>query len=241
MGKLINLRHLDIKGTRLTEMPTQISRLKDLQHLTYFVVGKNGGSSISGLKELCNLRGKLDILGLENVVSGQDASEANMKDKKHLEGLVLKWSGEMEDSLKERDVFDKLQPHAGLKTLSIFNYGSTKFPDWLQGVHSFRNMVSLELVDSANCYSLRSIGQLPSLKHLGIEGMKAITIVGREFYGDASSSKKPFQSLETLRFKLMEKWEEWHALGAGEFSCLLELSLVDCPNLIGELSIRFPI
>ncbi|XP_059652806.1 putative disease resistance RPP13-like protein 1 [Cornus florida] len=240
MGKLTNLRHLDIKGTRLTEMPTQMSRLKDLQHLTYFVVGTNVESSISGLKELCHLRGNLDILGLENVVSGQDASEANMKEKKNLEGLVLKWGGDTDDSIKERDVLDKLQPHEGLKTLSIFNYGSTKFPEWLEGAHSLHNMVSLELISCANCYSLPSIGQLPSLKDLRIRGMKAITKVGGEFYRDASSSIKPFQSLETLSFERMPEWKEWHALGAGEFSRLLKLRMFNCPKLTGELPNHFP-
>ncbi|XP_059652807.1 putative disease resistance RPP13-like protein 1 [Cornus florida] len=241
MGNLINLRHLDIRETRLTKIPMQMSRLKDLQHLTYFVVGRNNGSRISGLKEIHHLRGQLRISGLQNVTSGLDASEANLKHKKHLEGLVLEWNGDTSDTQKERDILDKLQPHAGLKYLSIFNYGSTRFPDWLGAPYLFHNMVSLSLKRCANCCSLPQIGQLPSLKYLGIEGMKAITEVGWEFYGNTSSSPiKPFQSLERLSFKEMEEWKEWHALGAGEFSCLLELSMVDCPKLTGELSIRFP-
>ncbi|XP_059654521.1 putative disease resistance RPP13-like protein 1 [Cornus florida] len=167
-----------------------------------------------------------------------------MKDKKHLEGLVLKWGGDTSDSQKERDLVDKLQPHAGVKFVSIVNYGGTKFPHWLDKPHSFRNMVSLELRRCANCYLLPSIGQLPSLKHLRIEEMKEITEVGREFYEDASSfsfsSIKPFQSLETLSFEKMSEWKEWHALEVGEFSRLLELSIVDCPKLIGELPNHFP-
>ncbi|XP_059653642.1 putative disease resistance RPP13-like protein 1 isoform X2 [Cornus florida] len=249
MGKLINLRHLDIRETRLIEMPMQMSKLKDLQHLTYFLVGKDGGSKISGLKELCQLRGQLRILGLENVTSGPNASEANLKGKEHLEVLELEWGGNTNDSEKEKEVLDQLQPHAGVKDLSIINYGCTSFPDWLKRTHSFHNMVSLKLVRCANCYLLPSIGQLPSLKHLRIEGMKKITKVGGEFYGDASSSssssssscsKKPFQSLETLSFDGMPEWEEWHILGAGEFSQLLELSLLNCPKLIGELPNHLP-
>ncbi|XP_059652640.1 putative disease resistance protein At3g14460 [Cornus florida] len=243
MEKLTNLRHLDIRETRLTEIPTQMSRLKDLQHLTNFVVGKDGGSRISALKNLCQLRGKLHILGLENVTSGSDASKANLKGKEHLEVLELEWSGDTNDSQKEKEVLDQLQPHARVKDLSIINYGGTNFPDWLKRVHSFQNIVSLKLIMCANCYFLPSIGQLRSLKHLRIAGMKEIMEVGREFYGDASSSScliKPFQSLETLSFDDMLEWEEWHALGAGEFSCLLELSLVNCPKLIGELPNHLP-
>ncbi|XP_059654413.1 putative disease resistance protein At3g14460 [Cornus florida] len=235
MGKLINLRYLDVRGTTLTEMPIQLSRLKNLQHLTYFVVGKNSGSRSNGLKELCHLRGELLISGLQNMTSGLDASEANLKGKEHLEGLEFKWDGDANDSHKERDVLDRLQPHARVKDLRIINYGGTRFPNWLERTRSFHNMVSLKLIRCGNCYSLPSIGQLPSLKYLRIEGMKAITKVSQEFYGDADSSMKPFQSLETLSFKEMEEWEEWDALGAGEFSRLLELSLVDCSKLTGEL------
>ncbi|XP_059652587.1 putative disease resistance protein At3g14460 [Cornus florida] len=240
IGKLVNLRHLDVGGTALTEMPMQISKLRNLQHLEYFVIGKNNGSRINGLKELCQLRGQLHISGLQNVADGPEASKANLKDKKHVEGLVLEWGGDTNDSHKERDVLDKLQPHAGLKDLSIVDYGGTRFPQWLGESHSFPNLVSLSLISCSNCYSLPSIGQLPSLKDLRIKGLKEITEVGQEFYGDTSSPIKPFQSLETLRFEEMLEWEEWHASGAGEFSCLLELSLVDCPSLTCELPNHVP-
>ncbi|XP_059652593.1 putative disease resistance RPP13-like protein 1 [Cornus florida] len=239
IGKLINLRYLGVSGTALTEMPIQMSRLKNLQHLTYFVVGKNSGSRINGLKELYHLRGKLLISGLQNVTSGLDASEANLKGKEDLEGLELEWGGDTNDSQKERDVLDKLEPHAGVKDLRIIKYGGTRFPDWLERSYSLHKMVSLKLVRCAYCSSLPSIGQLHSLKYLRIEGMKAITKVGREFYGD-SFSIKPFQSLETLSFKEMPEWEKWHALGVEEFPCLSELSFVDCPKLTGELPNHFP-
>ena len=39
-----NLRHLDISGTNLIEMPLLMDKLKSLQTLTSFILGKKGGS-----------------------------------------------------------------------------------------------------------------------------------------------------------------------------------------------------
>ena len=49
---------------------------------------------------------------LENVVDDRDALEANLKDKLQLNESVLKWGGDTNDSKKDRDVLDQLQPHA---------------------------------------------------------------------------------------------------------------------------------
>ncbi|XP_059646402.1 putative disease resistance RPP13-like protein 1 [Cornus florida] len=241
MGKLVKLRYLDIRKTRFAEMPMQMSKLKDLQRLTDFVVGKDGGSRISGLKELSQLRGQLCISELQNVTSGPEASKANLKGKEHLEGLELKWGSDTDNLQNERVVLDNLQPHAGVKHLRIINYGGTRFSNWLEKGDLLRDMVSLDLIGCKNCSSLPSIGQLPSLKYLTIESMNAIRKVGGELYGNASSSIKPFKSLETLRFHKMAEWEEWDASGIEEFSRLIEFSIDNCPKLTSELSIRSPI
>ncbi|CAL5384403.1 unnamed protein product [Camellia sinensis] len=240
IGKLIFLRHLDISGTRkLREMPMQMSRLKDLQTLTAFVVGKCSGSGINELKEFYHLRGSLSISCLQNIMSCMDAMEAKLKEKKFLETLVLSWdSGNPNDSESERDVLDKLQPHTNLKHLQVNRYRGTRFPEWL-GDQSFCNMVSLSLHNCEDCFFLPSLGQLPSLKHLTISGMPSITKVGPEFYGDCSLSK-PFQSLERLSFSEMLDWEEWYILDDGEFSRLQELRVTNCPKLIGGLPKHIP-
>ncbi|XP_059651919.1 putative disease resistance RPP13-like protein 1 [Cornus florida] len=238
LGKLINLHYLDTTGTMLREMPMQMSRLIRLRHLTDFVVGKDSGSGISDLKTLYCLRGKLSILELQNVTNSRDALEANFKDKHHLEELKLKWSGNTHDSQNESDVLDNLKPHTNLKYVTIKGFGGRRLPDWL-GDLSFTNIVCLHLSNCEYCDSLPSLGHLSSLKHLSICGMKEVRKVGEEFYGDASLIK-PFQSLEILRFENMAEWKEWHAFGAGEFSLLLELSLVRCPNLTGKLPSHFP-
>ncbi|KAF7137296.1 hypothetical protein RHSIM_Rhsim07G0060600 [Rhododendron simsii] len=237
--KLILLRNLDLTGTNLKEMPMDISRLKDLQQLTAFVVGKCSGSGINELKELHSLHGAITIVGLENVTSGNNALEAKLKEKKHLEKLALEWGSPTEDSQKERDVLDKLEPHTHLKHLHIKNYRGTKFPTWL-GDQSFCKMESLRLENCEFCFSLPPLGQLPSLKELTIARMPYIMNVGHEFYGESGSLSKPFESLETLRFEEMSEWVQWIQLDAGEFTRLQKLEVVKCPNLIGDLPQKVP-
>ncbi|KAI8546858.1 hypothetical protein RHMOL_Rhmol07G0152000 [Rhododendron molle] len=166
--------------------------------------------------------------GLQNVKSSHDALEAKISEKRHLERLALKWNSTAEDSQNARDVLEQLEPHSNLKHLEIKNY---RFPTWL-GDQSFCNMVSLCL---ENCFSLPPLGQMFSLKELSIVRMPGITSVGCEFYGESGSLRKPFQSLETLRFENMSGWEGWCILDAGEFSWLQKLEVINCPKLIGHL------
>ncbi|XP_059440897.1 putative disease resistance RPP13-like protein 1 [Corylus avellana] len=241
MRKLINLRHLDITGTRLImEMPIQMGRLKYLQTLTTFIVSKTSGSCIGELGNLTNLRGKLAILNLQNVVSSTDALDACLKEKKHIKDLVLKWKADTDTDVLEsqRTILDCLQPHSNLESLTIKYYSSKSFSDWV-GHHSFSNIASLYLYDCKYCCSLPPLGQLPSLKDLSFIQFDEVVKVDREFYGDGSFSIKPFGALKVLRFKQMSKWEEWLS-ESGDFPLLQELYICDCPKLTRELPIHLP-
>ncbi|OMO50181.1 Disease resistance protein [Corchorus olitorius] len=80
--KLTKLEHLDIEGTPIQQMPPNFGDLKRIQLLTKFVVGNNSeSSSISEVKDLCLLRGKLSLLKLQNVSQPEDAEQANLKHK----------------------------------------------------------------------------------------------------------------------------------------------------------------
>jgi hypothetical protein len=105
MWKLINLRHLDITGTGIKEMPIHLGRLKCLQTLTKFIISKHSGSCIEELGKLANLRGKLSILELQNVVSPTDALKACLKDRKYLEELVLEWNALILIFQKVKDLY----------------------------------------------------------------------------------------------------------------------------------------
>ncbi|XP_061350102.1 putative disease resistance RPP13-like protein 1 [Gastrolobium bilobum] len=246
--KLVNLHHLHLEATPIEKMPKHIGRLIHLQTLTKFVVGEHSGSDIKELAKLNHLQGKLEISGLGNVTDAADAAEANLKDKKHLEELLLTFhdksrstSGENDESIIERCVLvlEALQPDSNLNTLTIYNYRDTSFPDWLGDRH-LSNLVSMKLVGCRFCSCLPPLGQLPSLKKLFISEFDEIEIIGREFYGD-NSSNVPFRSLTILQFENMYRWKEWFCLEDGEgFPFLKELSMTNCPKLKKALPLHLP-
>ncbi|XP_048426113.1 putative disease resistance protein At3g14460 isoform X2 [Pyrus x bretschneideri] len=246
MRKLINLRHLDISYTGIKEMPVQMGRLKSLRTLTGYVLGtstRSGG--IGELGELPNLGGELSIMNLENVVHVVDALRANLKDKKDLNEIELAWGREdADDSIKERQVLEKLQPSVNLVKLTITCYGGTSFPNWL-GDSSFSNIKVMRLSSFSNCWSLPPVGQLSALKELYIYNMKCIMSIGAEFYGvNGISLIQPFRCLEKLEFTRMPEWVEWlPSPGRGQcpdFPRLEELVLQSCPKLRGNLPDHLP-
>ncbi|KAG8643651.1 putative disease resistance protein At3g14460 isoform X2 [Manihot esculenta] len=236
MGRLINLRCLDIRETKLKKMPPQMGNLKELRILTNFIMGKRVGSSIKELRELHHIRGEVRIENLQNVVNVQDAYEANLSFKHHLQKLELKWSGEVKDSEHTNRVLENLKPSWSLESLCIVGYGGTAFPRWT-GDAIFSKLLSLKLDKCKNCSQLPLLGQLPSLQDLSITAFDQVTSVGPEFYGRSSSM--PFGSLKVLRFEDMPLWNFWTDKD-GAFPLLLDLHIINCPNLTKALPNHLP-
>lgn len=239
LGNLVNLRHLNIlHADKLEGMPPQIGKLTSLQTLSNLIVRKGNSFTLKEFGSLLHLQGTLIISRLENAIEPRDASEAKLIEKPDLNELCLEWSAHVDrskDRASELDVLNVLQPNKSLKELTIKCYGGTEFPTWLKG-HSFPHLVLLRIENCKKCTSLPPAGQLPSLKHLFIQGMASVKNVGDEFYGDSCS--QPFESLETLYFVDMEEWESWSP--NGEFPHLHELSIRNCPKLLGNLPIHLP-
>uniref|UniRef100_A0A6N2LGL8 Rx N-terminal domain-containing protein n=1 Tax=Salix viminalis TaxID=40686 RepID=A0A6N2LGL8_SALVM len=233
MGSLISLHHLDIRETNLKEMPLQMGNLKNLRILTRFI---NTGSRIKELGELQHLRGTLEIWNLQNVVDALDALTANLKGKKHLEDLQLRWHGDTDDAFHERDVLEQLQPHTNVEYISIIGYGGPTFPEWV-GDSSFSNVVSLTLSECKRCSSLPPLGQLPSLKYLLVQALCGVVVIGTEFYG---SCMNPFRNLEEFRFERMPHLQEWICSEGGAFPVLRELYIKQCPNMSKALPSHLP-
>ncbi|CBI23876.3 unnamed protein product, partial [Vitis vinifera] len=246
MCKLIRLRHLDIRHSSVKEMPSQLCQLKSLQKLTNYRVDKKSGTRVGELRELSHIGGILRIKELQNVVDGRDASETNLVGKQYLNDLRLEWNDDDGVDQNGADiVLNNLQPHSNLKRLTIQGYGGLRFPDWLGGPAMLMiNMVSLRLWLCKNVSAFPPLGQLPSLKHLYINGAEKVERVGAEFYGtDPSSTKPSFVSLKALSFVYMPKWKEWLCLGGqgGEFPRLKELYIHYCPKLTGNLPDHLPL
>jgi len=227
--KLVSLRHLNLEGCNLKKMPKQIGILNHLQTLSHFVVGEENGSNIQELGNLNCLQGKLCISGLEHVINLEDAARANLKDKKHVEELNMKYSDNFKfyNNGRESDVFEALQPNSNLKRLTIEGYNGSSFPNWIRGCH-LPNLVSLELHLCGFCSHLPPLGQLPFLKELSIYDCDGIKIIGEEFHG-TNLTNVPFLSLEVLKFEKMNNWEEWLCLEG--FPLLKELSIRKCTKL----------
>ncbi|KAL6328663.1 hypothetical protein AAG906_003348 [Vitis piasezkii] len=224
LGYLPRLRHLDIRHSKVKEMPSQLGQLKSLQKLTNYRVGKESGTRVGELRELSHIGGILRIKELQNVVDGRDPSEANLVGKQYLDDLRLEWNDD--DGVEQNGadiVLNNLQPHSNLKRITIQGYGGLRFPDWLGGPAMLMiNMVSLRLWRCKN----------------------EVETVGAEFYGTDSSSTKPsFVSLKALSFCDMPKWKEWLCLGGqgGGFPRLKELYIQHCPKLTGDLPDHLPL
>ncbi|GLT40844.1 hypothetical protein SLA2020_149480 [Shorea laevis] len=230
IGNLINLHQLDIRGTNsLKEMPSGLANLKQLLTLDKFIVGKENGSvKLSDLENLSQLKGKLSIIDLHNVLDVHDARKASLDKIHSLDWLLLQWTSEFGNSRNEdmeMKVLSRLKPHPKLKSLSIICYGGKEFPSWIS-CPSFSNLSYLKICECRRSTSLPSLRQLPALKELIVEGMDAIETVDGTF-----------QSLEKLEFCDMLVWKEWTSTTGGGvgFPCLRELVIKNCPKLIGQL------
>ncbi|KAL4336510.1 hypothetical protein AHAS_Ahas12G0017400 [Arachis hypogaea] len=197
MGNLHALTHLTINGYKY-----------------YFVVGKHKDNGIQELGEMSNLQGSFEIRKLENIVDVKEAENARMINKNLISKLYLGWSlgGDMVSNTQtEREILHSLEPHNGLKELTIRGYRGTIFPDWL-GHCSYNIMTHVSLESCNNCCMLPSLGQLPSLKSLYIQDFGQLSSIGIEFYKDEDNPSlhiaPPFPLLEILTFDKMACWEE---------------------------------
>ena len=202
MSKLINLRHLifnDVLSSRDVVFPEGIGKLVGLRTLREFNIcdtkGREG-CKLGVLKNLNELRGTLDIYGMDSVVNVDEAHNAQLKDKIHLHRLVLTFAGRDFHKRKKRlendvKVMIALGLPPNLRRLRIWGYmGNTIYPNF------------------------PSLGQLPFLEELDIQEFYNVKTVGVEFLGIEDSKNKKdygiiFPKLKSLRFWELCSWKEW--------------------------------
>uniref|UniRef100_F6HVD2 Disease resistance RPP13-like protein 1 n=1 Tax=Vitis vinifera TaxID=29760 RepID=F6HVD2_VITVI len=195
-------------------------------------------SRIRELENLQDLRGKLSISGLHNVVNSQDAMHAKLEEKHNIEELTMEWDSDYDkprNEMNEMNVLAGLRPPTNLKKLTVAYYGGSTFLGWIRDP-SFPSMTQLILKNCQRCTSLPSLGKLSFLKTLHIKGMSEIRTIDVEFYGGVV---QPFPSLEFLKFENMPKWEDWFFPDAVEgvelFPRLRELTIRNCSKLVKQL------
>ncbi|XP_023740359.1 putative disease resistance protein At3g14460 [Lactuca sativa] len=236
-SKLKNLRHFDMRDTPLLKkMPLGIGELKSLRTLSKIIIEGDSGFSITELKDLKDLQGKISFKGLDKVQNPMHAQEVNLSHRR-LSELGVEWSDVFDNSRMEtveQEVLNVMKPHNdNLKRLKIVSYGGTEFPSWV-GDPSFHRLAKVTLNGCKKCTSLPLLGQLLFLKELYIGGMDAVKVVGSELLGTTGLG---FPSLEILCFRDMKGWEVWSTNNNGvlvdtAFPCLQDLSIWNCPNLV---------
>ncbi|KAK9997718.1 hypothetical protein SO802_022404 [Lithocarpus litseifolius] len=248
LSNLINLRHIHINHInhiwdRFIRTPNNMGRLTCLQTLQSFWVGANEGYRIKELGCLKNLRGEINIHGLENVEDEEEAKSAKLKEKE-IFNLGLFWSLLRRQCLmynKDEKVLEGLQPHPNLKSLTIKRYLGKKFPSWVGLSSLYHNLIEINLRYCRECEEVPTLGQLPCLRVLEIIGMGKVRWIGSEFYFYSDGSYRNttttlFPALRILKLMGMETLEEWK--DAKEFTtadevfpCLEELIIRGCNKL----------
>ncbi|XP_058721718.1 putative disease resistance protein RGA4 [Vicia villosa] len=164
-----SLRHLELNGcVKLICMPQGIGQLTNLQTLTLFVVRNKSVNELGGL---INLRGRLEIKGLDFLRNSVENIEKVLLEKQHLQELELRWAYDdgfdenfltcpelpdraeqaNENWVEDEMILQGLQPHHSLQKLVIDGFCGKRLPDWIG------NLPSLLTLEIYNCTGLTSL------------------------------------------------------------------------------------
>ncbi|VAI93143.1 hypothetical protein VPH35_132636 [Triticum aestivum] len=106
--------------------------------LPFFTISKKQGYESHQLKYLNKLQGKLQIHGLENVESKEEAVEVSLAGKEKLTELVLVWDDKNCSPEVQAEVLEGLCPSKYLERLEIRGYRGKRIPNWMTGKHNGR-------------------------------------------------------------------------------------------------------
>ncbi|XP_073000184.1 disease resistance protein RGA2-like [Typha latifolia] len=238
LKNLISLQHFMGDYDALTRIPYIGRRLTSLQILPRFYVKKEKGFDIGQLRNLNELRGSLSIWNLENIEGKDKAVEVNLKNKKYLESLELKWEKDDERECRkdlDREVLKGLQPHPNLTKLTIRGYKSLEFPSWLP----LQNLRSLEFYDCTALEDFPPMSDLfphcQSLKILDLPNLRKLSSL------PPSLTELEISSCGSLVFVSKERVEEDTFGGKEKIELILpstlqSLIIKDCDMTDGALS-----
>ncbi|RLM73870.1 hypothetical protein C2845_PM15G14160 [Panicum miliaceum] len=232
---LAKLRHLDVsRQPGHVRMPVGVGKLMHLQSLPVLNVGEGlSDCSIKELRDLDNLHGDLTIAGLQNIKVGNNAKEAKLINKKYLETLTLEWSDssiyfEGDDGDVSVETFESLQPPHDLENLIVRNYSGSIFPEWIEKF-PYDKLQSITLDNCYNCSMIPALGDLQSLRYLGIRKMHTLKTFGYTASSEERRGSK-FPALELLKLWEMYELDRW-IVKDGDFPRLSTVSICGCPLL----------
>ncbi|XP_022148515.1 disease resistance protein RGA2-like [Momordica charantia] len=235
---LVNLKHLQFYPYHFDtyKMPAYFGKLTQLQTLSYFVVGFENGHKISELGLLKNLKGSLNLCFLEKVESKEEARAAKLVEKENLDELEFEWSQSHlrkdNDSYKDFEILEGLQPHKNLRSLSIERSAIKSLPNNI----FVENLAVISLRDCQNCERLPMLGQLRNLERLEVYGLHSVQSISNEFYGNDCNQRTLFPKLRAFLLSDMENLEQWKEVTVASnlttFPCLESLNIWRCPKLM---------
>ncbi|CAL4899569.1 unnamed protein product [Urochloa decumbens] len=261
VAKLTKLHTLDLRFcSNLRRLPASISEIDSLKFLDvtecekldrsklprfskcsvilpHFFVHADDGKPSSNLVQLKDENPpKLEISGLENVKSVEEAQMIKLVEKTTTLELQLEWTKDAKRSVEDIDVLREFVPASTLEVFTLRSYNSVSFPTWVIRIAINLPLIrTLELNDLPWCRTLPPLGQLQNLLSLFIIQMGSIRKIDEDVCGGA----RAFPKLQWLSIKGMENLEEWNTTyshsedGSGVlvFSKKMEMYIVDCPKL----------
>ncbi|CAM0885508.1 unnamed protein product [Alopecurus aequalis] len=165
--KLYYLQVLDIKknwGTG-TVLPRDMNKLVNLSH---FIAADELHAKIAEVGNMVSLQ-ELKAFAVRKARSQEEAIEARICDKVHLNGLHLSWYGVSEGRVVRMEsdlpILEDLKPHAGLIDLRITAY-RYHIPSWLSNNIHLTSLRSLHLESCSYWKTIPTPDMLPLLREL---------------------------------------------------------------------------
>ncbi|KAF8655510.1 hypothetical protein HU200_061054 [Digitaria exilis] len=223
MSNLVKLRHFLVDSYSSI---AEVGKLKSLQELRIFnVKHERQGFELSQIGELVQLCGSFCINGLENVQVEEEADEAKLIQKIHLQELILCWDNFQSTnngSAIEELVLARLKPSSNLQNLSISGNRGDICPSWLGTSLSVKNLESLFL----NGVAWKTF---PPIGQLGL-----VNVSGEEI--PSIMPEKRFENLRQLVLMELPQLKRWVVHAPCQWFPFLEvLDISFCSNLV-ELS-----
>ncbi|CAL1391447.1 unnamed protein product [Linum trigynum] len=240
IGNLLNLAHLALGGcTALICMPLGIGRLRFLRELSIFVLPEGGiecSTAAAGIGELGymnNISGELMIHNLERVKNLSEGEAANLKDKQHLDQLVLSWESGRDGVVNvDEKLLEALRPHPNLKVLSLDSNAGLKCPSWLPSITS---LVEISIDGCQHWKHLPSLDHLPFLAKLELSSLYSLEYIDSGVKTSwASTSSSFFPSLKSLKLMGCHKLKGWSTPSEllPQFPCVSEVTINGCLDII---------